>query len=297
MGEQRRAVFKRVRPRLAVLTPLLLLGTFLPPHDLDEPLRLIPATAAAIAFETRNAPLAERMGAISEVFLGLPYEDGLLGEGRPPDMDPPARYDSFDCVTLLEEVLALAIAPHPASAPDFRSAFRYQYGLASYRTRNHFFSTQWILHNLQNGLLVDTTERYGEARWIERELTDNTWRYWSGREQFDLTDHELPHGLYSFPILDLETAKSVVEQIRPGTIIVTVREPRSSVPIVVTHVGFTIPADSPTVRHATKMGIGRVRDHSLSWYFEHLETYTNWPVAGVALLEPVEQGPRLASLK
>jgi len=264
---------------------------------LDGPLRLVPALAAEASYKHRNQPLPERIAAISEVFLGLPYADGLQGEGRPPDLDPPARYDSFDCVTLLEEVLALAIAPHPASAPDFRKAFRYRDGLPSYSTRNHFFATQWVLRNLQNGLLVDSTETYADAIWLEKELTEDTWRYWSSRQKFELSNYDLPKGIFSFPILDLETASAVVEHIRPGTIVVTVREPRPNVPIMVTHVGFTVPADVPTMRHATKMGIGRVRDHSLKWYLEHLTTYKNWPVKGVMLLEPIEQGPRLAGLK
>jgi hypothetical protein len=46
------------------------------------------------------------------------------------------------------------------------------------------------------------------------------------------------------------------------------------------------------MRHATKMGAGGVKDHSLRWYFEHLRTYVNWPVAGISVLEPQEMGPR-----
>ena len=290
---------KRSTSRAALLPifGLLAIAADTKPPELDGPLRLIPEKAIEASYAHRNEPLPDRMAAVSEVFLGVPYADGLQGEGRPPDEDPPARYDSFDCVTLLEEVLALSMAPHPSSAADFRKAFRYRDGLASYSTRNHFFATQWVLQNLQNGLLEDTTESYAQALWLEKELTENTWRYWSSRQKFELSDYELPKGLYSFPVLTLRTALSVVDKIRPGTIVVTVREPKPNVPIMVTHVGFTIPGDEPTMRHATKMGIGRVRDHSLKWYLEHLQTYTNWPVAGVMLLEPIEQGPRLAVTK
>ena len=97
-------------------------------------------------------------------------------------------------------------------------------------------------------------------------------------------------------MLPLETALEVVGDIPDGAIIVTVRIPLDHVPIVVTHVGFTVPAGQPTMRHATRMGQGGVRDDSLAWYVEHLQSYTKWPVAGINVLMPIEQGPRLGAL-
>ena len=67
-----------------------------------------------------------------------------------------------------------------------------------------------------------------------------------------------------------------------------------SVPIVVSHVGLTV--EGGKMRHATKMGAGSVRDDDLRWYIRHLSTYTHWPVAGINVLEPIEQGPRLSCL-
>jgi len=50
------------------------------------------------------------------------------------------------------------------------------------------------------------------------------------------------------------------------------------------------------LRHATLIG-NQTRDHELAWYIDHLRTYKNWPVLGIAVIEPIEQGPRLASLQ
>jgi hypothetical protein len=39
---------------------------------------------------------------------------------------------------------------------------------------------------------------------------------------------------------------------------------------------------------------GRVRDHSLDWYLTYIGGYDYRPVAGIAIYEPIEQGPRRA---
>jgi hypothetical protein len=96
-------------------------------------------------------------------------------------------------------------------------------------------------------------------------------------------------------VLPLATAIEVANQIRPGSILLTVREDRPWVPLWVTHVGLVFnDAGKPVVRHATKMGQGLVRDHGLVWYLNHIGTYSNWKTLGVAILEPVPSGPRLS---
>ena len=58
----------------------------------------------------RNKPLGERIKAHSESWMGRPYTDGPLGEAGGPDQDPMLRFDTFDCLTFVEEVLALSLA-------------------------------------------------------------------------------------------------------------------------------------------------------------------------------------------
>jgi hypothetical protein len=80
-------------------------------------------------------------------------------------------------------------------------------------------------------------------------------------------------------------------------VLLTVRVDRPGVPLWITHVSFVVPDDAggTVMRHATKIGNGGTRDHGVRWYLEHLRTYTRWPVLGVTVLEPLEQGPRLAA--
>jgi hypothetical protein len=64
-------------------------------------------------------------------------------------------------------------------------------------------------------------------------------------------------------------------------------------PLWITHVGIVIAGAQPLIRHASRMG-GRVRDHSLDWYLTYIGGYDYRPVAGIAIYEPIEQGPRRA---
>lgn len=266
----------------------------LPPHRSGS----LPPEIVEAAIQARTLPLAQRMRAVSEPLLGLPYLADSHGEGEGIDTDPPARYDAFDCLTFVEEVLALSLSGDPSHASDVRESLRYT-GEPSYATRRHFMELQWIPDNVAAGWLVDTTAAYGRpVQRFEREVTAGTWKAWGRRSLFALTDEQLPVGTMALDVLSLDDALAVVDQIRPGTIVLTVRQDRPWVPIWVTHLGFVLAdADQPTVRHATRMSSKQVRDHSLEWYVEHVGTYSNWPTAGIALLEPVEQGPRLSALQ
>ncbi|MFH1469650.1 MAG: N-acetylmuramoyl-L-alanine amidase-like domain-containing protein [Pseudomonadota bacterium] len=257
----------------------------------------LPPEVAAIARASRGLPMAERIGAVSAPFVGRPYEDGCAGEGEGADPDPPARYDVFDCLTFLEEVLALAMAPDPAWAGWYRTQLRFHDGAPRYEQRHHFFAAQWIRDNEEAGFIEDITASLGEVVWIDKQVTPSVWQHWKRRSWFALSDDQLPTEPLRLPVLPLERALEVVDRIPPGAIIVTVRIPIEHLPILVTHVGLTVPADRPTMRHATRMTGKRVRDDSLAWYIAHLKDYTRWPVAGINVLLPREQGPRLGALQ
>lgn len=259
----------------------------------------LPPELIARARAVANLPLADRMAAVSELMLDRPYLADPLGEGQGIDADPLARYDAYDCLTFLEEVLALSLAGDPAHSAHVRLSLRYGDTTPDYRTRRHFMELQWIPGNIADGWLIDTTSTYGPVTRMEREITPDTWAAWRARPRFALTDEELPLGLMSLDVLDLDDALAVVDEIAPGSLILTVREDRSWNPIWISHVGFVMPdieGKPRQVRHATRMSSRTVRDHGLAWYLEHLKTYSKWPAAGVAILEPIDQGPRRARL-
>jgi len=263
------------------------------------PLGATPQALLDVARSVSDRPLPERMAAVSQAMMGKPYLADPLGEGQGVDADPFARYDVYDCLTFVEEVLALSLAGDPAHAAPVRLGLRYGERPPTYAHRRHFMELQWIPGNIADGWLRDTTAEYGPVVHMEREVTLDTWNSWAARKGFAHTDAELPVGTMQLDVLPLDQALQAVDRIRPGTIVLTVRKDRPWKPIWISHVGFVLPHEpgqAVQVRHATRMSDRKVRDHGLAWYVEHLQTYTNWPAVGIALLEPVDQGPRLARL-
>ena len=68
----------------------------------------LPEAIAQAVAESRNKPIGERISTISNAMMGTPYLNDAAGEATAPDFDPPVRYDAFDCLTFVEEVLALS---------------------------------------------------------------------------------------------------------------------------------------------------------------------------------------------
>jgi len=254
---------------------------------------VLPEEIADRVRELRKEPIGVRIKGHSDDWLGRAYTNGPLGEAGGPDPDPMLRYDTFDCLTFVEEVLALALAPDPISTHNVRLALRYSNpDQPTYSNRRHFMLAEWIPELIATGWVQDITPRYEGAIKIQREVSEATWKNWSKRGSFELRDERLPIGVQQFWYLPIEAAKKVAADIPDGTIVFTLRQPLAHIPIAVTHVSIKIPGDRPMMRHATKMGTGGVKDHSLAWYFNHLQTYKNWPAAGVILLEPLDFGPR-----
>lgn len=256
-----------------------------------------PDELRAVAAAVRGRPLPERMSAVSAVLLGRPYVNDPMGEGAGHDPDPLARYDQFDCLTFAEEVLSFALAADPVDAARVRDALRYGAGPLDYAHRRHFMELQWIPGNVADGWLVATTAEYGAVTTLHKTVTAETWRGWGPRKGFALTDAELPSGEMTLDVLPLDEALRVADTVRPGSLVLTVRTDRAGVPLWTTHVSLLVEDEQGKVviRHATKIGNGGTRDHDFRWYLEHLKTY-RWPVLGVAILEPVDQGPRLSAL-
>lgn len=273
------------------------------PEDTDSKVVLdegtIPAELVEIAREVARRPIGERMSAISEPLLHRPYLNDAAGEGHGHDLDPPARYDVFDCLTFVEEVLALALPPDPLNAPQVRRSLRYGEGEPmAYEARNHFMLEQWIPRAIESGWLRDITAEVGETRLLRKRVTRQTWAWWKKRSLFRLTDNQLPTGDYALPVLPTGAAREALDRIPDGALLLTVRESKDYVPIVVTHLGFKVPSESqPLMRHATRMGKQpRVRNERLEWYLEHIQWYHHWPVAGISVLMPQEYGPRRSRL-
>ena len=134
-------------------------GSFAAPLGQFQPL-----TNAHIQEELRRihqqaASLPQRVQAVSELFLGVPYKLGSLGEGPDGefDRDPLIRFDAFDCTTFVETVMALSLDSDLDSATRTLQKIRYKDGQIGYTTRNHFIELDWVPNNVRAGYLHDIT--------------------------------------------------------------------------------------------------------------------------------------------
>lgn len=81
--------------------------------------------------------------------LGTPYADGPLGEGPGGqyDKDPLMDLSRVDCVTFVEQCIALAASRNHDEAFQRLQQIRYLEGRIDYEARHHFFVTDWLAHN------------------------------------------------------------------------------------------------------------------------------------------------------
>ncbi|WP_439557511.1 N-acetylmuramoyl-L-alanine amidase-like domain-containing protein, partial [Dyadobacter sp.] len=100
---------------------------------------------------------------ISESFLGTPYVAGTL-EGNPTEKLV-CKFDGLDCTTLVESVIALAVAKSEnASFEAYKNELtklRYRDGdIDGYPSRLHYI-LDWMYENEKRGRLVNITEKVG----------------------------------------------------------------------------------------------------------------------------------------
>ena len=141
--------------------------------------------------------LDQRLDHVSKLLLQRPYQVDAIGEGKAPDSDPIFRYDVFDCLTFVEEVLALTLPYDPLDAPQIRQRLRYgPDGGIDYDNRNHFMLQQWIPNGIASGILVDVTSDLGASVLMEKTVSKSTWTRWKSRSRFHLSDEQFPVGEY-----------------------------------------------------------------------------------------------------
>jgi cell wall-associated NlpC family hydrolase len=95
---------------------------------------------------------ASRIEILSRHFLGQPYKPNpLIGSADAPEVFT-ASLDGFDCVTLIETVLALALAGDVDDFTEWLRKIRYEQGRIHWERRNHYM-TGWIRNNVREGII------------------------------------------------------------------------------------------------------------------------------------------------
>ncbi len=247
--------------------------------------------------------LADRIGAVSERFLGTPYRLGPLGEGSSADFDrdPLFSFKEADCTTFIEHVMALSLKRRLPDAMDALTAIRYQGGRVGYLTRNHFPEVDWIPNNKAAGFLEDITreiagEKTGQAvkviskrRWYESKTIDDLAGF-SGLapkekearlKRLRVAGVELKDETASVAYLPMELLPEALGRIPSGTIANLVREDAGDKPVLISHQALLIRKDGGVVvRHAASGA--QVEDvPALEYFYRYYNS--KWRLVGLNL--------------
>ena len=92
---------------------------------------------------------SDRLKQIISDTIGTPYRDGPLGEGPAGtyDKDPLIDLKRVDCVTYVEQTVAMADAQSYQDLLEKLQRIRYRKGRVDYESRNHFMITDWVRNN------------------------------------------------------------------------------------------------------------------------------------------------------
>nr|WP_253900086.1 N-acetylmuramoyl-L-alanine amidase-like domain-containing protein [Corallococcus carmarthensis] len=251
---------------------------------------------AALIAEQAESPLSERLLGMSEKFLNTPYVLSPLGEGQGVDPDPTFRLDAVDCLTFVEETLALGMAHGEPEVPALLERIRYA-STPTYEDRNHLMEAQWLPNNIKKGLLVDVTRKYAKQDTVAvtKTLTAHTWQSKSSMA-LQLPRERQPVGTFTLDMIPLDKVLEHARGVTSGTILVVMREDLPLKATRITHLGFVVQKKKRTyLRHASRGGYNRVVDEDLETFLARNARYDKWRVTGVSLFEARRPPATLAS--
>jgi len=229
---------------------------------IETPSRLDPDAAKRILEKARDTcELSQRLDQISAEFRGSVYQEGSLGGGAALNEEFRIDLKVFDCVTLIEVVLGLALARSLEEFIDKTRRIRYVDGRIDWFHRNHYM-VDWARNNEQSGFVRNMT---------------------SGRFTAEKTSTlNLIEGLQTrtvkFGYLAFEQLTAVADLMQHGDIIFFVSTRQD---LDVFHTGFLFERDGRIIlRHATRRA-GLVIDQDLDEFVSQNQ------MAGIVLLRPI----------
>jgi hypothetical protein len=262
--------------------------------------------------DQQTAALPQRVEAISELFLGVPYKLGPLGEGLNGefDRDPLIRFDAFDCTTFVETVMALALDSDLEAATRALQKIRYKDGQIDYATRNHFIELDWVPNNIRAGYLRDITaevagkkaikvrKTISKRRWYQRKSAASLEGGFSENEKkgqvlkLRRLGKQFPDRRATLTVLPSKALPLALANIPSGTIANLVHADKRYRDTVVTHQVLLIKkSDGWYVRHAA--ADKAVEDDPIDSLAKNNDA--SWPLIGLNLV--VLQDPTSAKMR
>lgn len=230
-----------------------------------------PARWPALVAKLDAPTLAGRFVQASALFLGTPYADGPLGEGEAggPDPDPRVCFDRADCVTFLEQSLALALCRDGGRSVPMQDPYlavldriRYREGRVNYADRNHYTSIDWIPANAW--LVQDVTESVAPGGTVLVERTIDRAAFLQGHGVAPRPGLDDPRPV-SARIIPREGAAAAAANLRSGDLVFWAGKKDG---ILIVHTGLAVRAEAggPLLfRHASSKA-GKVTEEPLADY-------------------------------
>ena len=263
--------------------------------------------------QAKKPPLWKRIEVFSHIYLGVPYQRGPLGEGPAGafDTDPLISLQKVDCVTFIEQVLAMSFSRDLDSAEQVLRRIRYRDGVVRYKSRNHFAEADWLPNNIAAGFLEDITAKVAgadvrvasrtvdKAAWYEAKTTASL----EGVELQSLAEGEkarlaealreagmdVPAQPVSLPYLPMSALPKHLDALPSGAVLSLVREDQPDAPVLVSHQGLLVRHGGETFfRHAVQDEA--VKDSPLLEYF-YKYFNSSWRLCGLNVAYPREPRP------
>ncbi len=219
-------------------------GTSLPRANLST---FTPKQWAAAFHEARELPLGARIGLWADLAgVDATYVNGPLGEGpgATPDAGPLYDFAHVDCVTYVEQVYALALAPDYASFPDTLRRIRYRDGKVDFRWRNHYTVSDWLPANAW--FIRDITGEVGAGLTQTMHKTISRAHFFAEK---GLTQYRtVPDEEATTEYIPRDKAAEVLPKLHTGDMLIFVLDTPG---IIAGHVGIVRNPGTLTVQHAS----------------------------------------------
>lgn len=205
--------------------------------------------------------LNQRLDYFSNALKGRPYLLGPMGESYLDSIEnkPLVYLDSVDCVTFVEHVLALALAPHEDSIFAVHQRIRYFDGKINYAKRKHYMLADWV----GEGTFAKVLPMKGDTT-IFRTLPKND--FFKAKN----LEYGKPDPQVRIDYLPYERALEWAGEIHKENLkVIGIAFIGKSEKIDATHTGFVIlrPNMAPILRHASSLA-KQVKEQPLQEYLE-----------------------------
>ncbi|MBL7649422.1 MAG: DUF1460 domain-containing protein [Candidatus Hydrogenedentes bacterium] len=164
-----------------------------------------------------DSSFARRLERVIQDSVGTPYHDGPLGEGpnAPYDADPLIDLSRVDCVTFVEQSVALASASSLAEATDLLQGYRYKDGQVDFLHRNHFMLVDWTPNN---PWCLESTAKLGiETKKLTRTISKAAF---FRRVKAPELGQDIPDRDVTVSYIPIDKAKAVAHAIKEPSLIV-----------------------------------------------------------------------------